>query len=61
MTVVKSYNNIGSHIPTVGTIIFETFSLVTVTSERVSKIMAPTVSEGLCGDLGHNIAFAQKV
>ena len=30
-------------VPTVGAIIFETLSLVSVTSERVSKIMAPTV------------------
>ena len=30
-------------VPTVGAIIFETLSLVCVTSERVSKIMAPTV------------------
>ena len=42
----KPYNGVPDltvSVPTVGAIICETLSLVSVTSERVSKIMAPTV------------------
>ena len=42
----KPYNGVPDltvSVPTVGAIIFETLSLVTHTSERVSKIMAPSV------------------
>ena len=40
---------------TVGAIIFETLSLVTYTSERVSKIMAPTVKQFLSA--GRDMGF----
>ena len=42
----KPYNGVPDltvSVPTVGAIICETLSLVSVTSERVSKIMTPTV------------------